>query len=355
MKIMKNNIWRRLGVGGIAFLVVFVFFCSMLMGGHSGSWWRIYFTHPDRDIGRTSSPESALIALLEYSEKSFYGAFYDISSNRIVDAMVKACKRGVDINLVTEKDNAGRPALKKLLNAGILVVTDERKGLMHNKFAIIDDSIVWTGSFNLTRNGSLNNNNAIVIGSRELASIYRAEFFEMFDQRIFGNRSEQPFSRLINRYYVKIGDTHINVYFSPENNIGRILQKRIKGARKSIHFMLFSFTSDVIGEAIIDRYKSGVKVYGILERSGAKSRFSEYIKMKLEGIPIKLDRSRYKMHHKVLIIDEKILITGSFNFSQAANRVNDENILIIYDEDIAREYLKEFYRLYGKPYSYRTR
>ena len=354
MKIMRNSIRCPSGISKIAFLVVFLFFCSTIMGGEKGSWWRVYFTQPRGDREHTNNPESALIALLAYSKKSFYGAFYDISSDRIADAMVGASKRGVDVNLVTERDN-DRPALKKLLNAGISIVTDEGRGLMHNKFAIIDDRIIWTGSFNLTRNGSLNNNNAIVIGSRELASIYSAEFFEMFDQRIFGNRSEQPFSRLINKYYVRIGDTHINVYFSPENNIGRILQKRIKKARRSIHFMVFSFTSDTIGEAIIERYRSGIQVYGILERSGTKSRYSEYIKMRLEGIPVKLDRSRYKMHHKVLIIDEKILITGSYNFSQAANRVNDENILIIYNEDIAREYLKEFYRLYGRPYSRRIR
>lgn len=355
MKIMRNNIRCRSGIMGIAFLVVFVFFCSTITGGQERSWWRIYFTHPRGDIEHTNNPESALIALLAYSEKSFNGAFYDISSDRIVDAMVEASKRGVHVNLVTERDNADRPSLKKLLNAGISIVTDEGRGLMHNKFAIIDDRILWTGSFNLTRNGSLNNNNVIVIGSRELASIYSAEFFEMFDQRIFGNRSEQPFSRLINKYYVRIGDTHINAYFSPEDNINRILQKRIKSARRSIHFMVFSFTSDGIGEAIIERYRRGIQVFGILERSGTKSRYSEYIKMRLEGIPVKLDRNRYKMHHKVLIIDEKILITGSYNFSQAANRVNDENILIIYNEDIAREYLKEFYRLYGRPYPQRIR
>ena len=348
MKVMKNDVEYRSGIMGITPIVLFMIISLMITEVHASAWWRVYFTHRSGNVERTDDPESALINLLQYAEKSFFGAFYDISSNRIIDAMIEAHKRGVVVNLVTEKDNSCRLHLRKLLNAGISVVTDIGNGLMHNKFAIIDDRIVWTGSFNLTRNGSLNNNNAIAIWSRELALMYREEFYEMFDHRIFGNRSEQPFSRLINRYYVKMEDAHINVFFSPENNIDRILRKRIEKAQKSIHFMLFSFTSDLIGEAIIKRYKRGVKVYGLLERSGAKSRFSEYIKMKLEGIPVKLDRNRYKMHHKVLIIDGKILITGSYNFSRAANRVNDENIVIIDSESISREYLKEFYRLYGR-------
>ena len=69
--------------------------------------------------------------------------------------------------------------------------------------------------------------------------------------------------------------------------------------------------------------------------------------MKLEGIPVKLDKNRYKMHHKVLIIDGRLLMTGSYNFTKSANRNNDENVLIIDSEEIVGEYLKEFYRLYN--------
>jgi phosphatidylserine/phosphatidylglycerophosphate/cardiolipin synthase-like enzyme len=348
MKVMKNDVEYNSGIMIITRIVLFIIISLTLTGVHAGAWWRVYFTHRSGNVERNDNPESALITLLGYAERSFYGAFYDISSNRIIDAMIEAHKRGVVVNLVTERDNSCRSPMRKLLNSGISVVTDTGNGLMHNKFAIIDDRIVWTGSFNLTRNGSLNNNNAVAIWSRELALIYKEEFCEMFDQRIFGNRSEQPFSRLTNRYYVKIGDAHINVFFSPDNNIDRILRKRIERAQESIHFMLFSFTSDLIGEAIIKRYKRGVKVYGLMDRSGAKNRFSEYVKMKLEGIPVKLGRNRYKMHHKVLIIDGRILITGSYNFSRAANRVNDENIIIIDNAGIAQEYLMEFDRLYGR-------
>jgi hypothetical protein len=59
---------------------------------------------------------------------------------------------------------------------------------------------------------------------------------------------------------------NINVYFSPENNVERIIDERLKKAKKSIRFMAFSFTSDKIGETMIDKYKSGVIVEGVLKR-----------------------------------------------------------------------------------------
>jgi len=224
---------------------------------------------------------------------------------------------------------------------------------MHNKFAIFDNNILWTGSYNLTKNGAYkNNNNAIKIFSPKLCKIYMLEFREMFIDKIFGNKKESFSLAIFHKsYYVKIGNTNINAYFAPEDNVEKILLKRILKAKKSIHFMAFSFTSNAIGEAMIKKFKQGVKVKGIFNRRGSRSRYSEFIKMKLEGIPVSNKRNRNiirNMHHKVIIIDGYRTITGSYNFSKNANKKNDENILIIDNREIAKKYLKEFNRLYNK-------
>jgi phosphatidylserine/phosphatidylglycerophosphate/cardiolipin synthase-like enzyme len=321
------------------------------ISGEKNRWFSVYFTSPvksSRGISAGKNPENQLINTINRAEKKFYGAFYDISSLRVADALVKARKRGVEIRIVTEDDNLQDDAVKRLRDGGIPVVSDNRRGLMHNKFAVIDDSILWTGSYNLTRNGAWkNNNNAIKIYSRALARIYLHEFNEMFDRRIFGNRKEKgPFGNLGKKYYVKIGKTPVNAYFAPEDNVERIILRRLHRAKRSIRFMAFSFTSDRIGETVIRKHDEGLDVKGIFERNGTGSRHSEYVKMKIEGVPVKRDRNRNNMHHKVFIIDEKIVITGSYNFSRNANRNNDENILIISNREIARTYLDEFRRLY---------
>jgi phosphatidylserine/phosphatidylglycerophosphate/cardiolipin synthase-like enzyme len=307
----------------------------------------VYFTNP-MDNSRVPAPKKAIIEIINNSTKSFYSAIYDLTEPDIVDAIVNAKKRGVDVRLVTDRTNAVKKGMEPVINAGVPVVTNNGRGLMHNKFAIIDGSTVWTGSYNFTQNCTFkNNNNALKINSEELADIYLAKFNDMFEHGIFSSsRKAGPFSQLANKYYVKIGDTDINVHFSPGNNVERILAGRIEKAEKSIHFMAFSFTSDPLGEAMIKKFKSGVKVFGLFEKKETKKKESEYHKMKLEGIPVKLDRTKGNMHHKVIIIDEEIVITGSYNFSKNANKVNDENTIIIADREIAAQYLKEFYRLY---------
>lgn len=328
---------------------VFLLASAGLTGGEE-RWWSVYFTSYGKDAKSLNiiNPEKGLVSLIAGAKKSFYGAFFELSSGQIADALEEALKRGVEIKLVTDDDNLKEKAVMRLKKAGIPVVPDNRSGLMHNKFAVVDDRMLWTGSYNLSDNGARrNNNNAVLISSPELASIYLDEFREMFEYNIFGNRKEYGiFPSFTKKYYVKIGDTDINAYFSPEDNVERIILKRLQKAKKSIHFMAFSFTSDKIGEEMIRMARKGVKVYGLLEKTGANSRYSEYIKIKLEGIPVKLDRNRYRMHHKVIVIDGERLITGSYNFSKNANTSNDENILIIDNREIAGEYLKEFDRLY---------
>jgi phosphatidylserine/phosphatidylglycerophosphate/cardiolipin synthase-like enzyme len=221
---------------------------------------------------------------------------------------------------------------------------------MHNKFAIIDGSSVFTGSYNTTENCAYkNNNNAIIINSTEIAEIYLSKFSEMFDYRIFGDKKNiGAFAKLKRKYYVKLDDMDINVYFAPEDNVEKIIHGRIARAKKSIKFMQFSFTSNTISDIIIKKFKEGIEVKGVFERKGSRTEYSQYTKMKIENIPVRLDGNRYAMHHKVIIIDDHIVITGSFNLSKNANWRNDENIIIIGSEEIALKYIEEFNRIYGK-------
>jgi len=312
--------------------------------------WEVYFTNPSR-LKNTGvvNPQDGLISAIKNSEKSFYGAFYDISSIKIADELIAAHERGVEVKLVTENDNFSGEAITKILESGIPVVPDTGSGLMHNKFAIIDRSSVFTGSYNTTENCTWkNNNNALLIRSSELAEIYNSEFSEMFDSRIFGNRKEAgAFAALQKKYYVKLDDININVYFAPEDNVEKIIHGRIEKAEKSIKFMEFSFTSDDIGEIMIKKFKEGISVQGVFEKKGSGTEYSEYIKMKIENLPVKLDSNKDVMHHKVIIIDDYRVITGSFNLSKNANRRNDENIIIIDSRELAAEYIKEFNRIYG--------
>lgn len=322
----------------------------ILFSTYSGSAgnWEVYFTDPGRTCRGCTTPEDALTGLLSNCRSSFYGAFYDISAMRIINSLVEAHRRGVDVKLVTDDENFSGPGITLLLDAGIPVVTDDSSSLMHNKFAVIDKEIIFTGSYNTTDNcGHKNNNNAVMFRSVELAEIYLVEFEEMFEQHIFGNKKEVgPFAELTREYYADVNGIDINVYFAPENNVEKIILNRIKKAKSAVFFMCFSFTSDDIGELLIRRHKDGIKVAGIFEKKGVSNDYSEYTKMKIEGVPVETDSNVHVMHHKVIIIDGYRVITGSYNLSANANTKNDENVIIIDSTEIAALYMKEFARLY---------
>jgi phosphatidylserine/phosphatidylglycerophosphate/cardiolipin synthase-like enzyme len=331
-----------------AFLLLIIAFSP---SAGANVWWDIYFTDPARngDHGTYSPPEDAFIALIGSAQKSIDGAFFEIGSVRVADAFIKAQKRGVNVRLVTDDSNKEKAGCRKVKASGIPVVDDGKKGLMHNKFAIIDGHIVWTGSYNITDSCAYrNNNNALKIDSAELSSLYESEFTEMFENHIFENRKGmRSLPSLSNPYYVQMGDTNISAYFSPENNVEDIIVHRIKKAKSSIYFLAFSFTSDPIGEAMIERSKHGVKVAGVFERNGSDAKDSEYRKMLVENIPVVQDRNRNNMHHKVIIIDEEIVITGSYNFSKNAANRNDENLIILENREISKLYLSEFHKIYS--------
>ena len=111
--------------------------------------------------------------------------------------------------------------------------------------------------------------------------------------------------------------------------------------------MTFSFTSDKIGDAILT--KKNLELKGLFDNSqvSANKEFSEYYRFKEQNISVKIEKSPGKLHHKVFIIDGKTIITGSFNPTTNGNTRNDENIIIINNDEVAQEFLKEFDRIWN--------
>jgi phosphatidylserine/phosphatidylglycerophosphate/cardiolipin synthase-like enzyme len=224
------------------------------------------------------------------------------------------------------------------------VVDDNRSALMHNKFMIIDSLVVWTGSTNYTVNDVYrNNNNMISLRSRRAVEAYQAEFDEMFVERRFGPRS--PARNTAN--YNQDG-TQIQILFAPENNVLLAVTNAVNGAQSSVRFLAFSFTEDTIGQSVLARAAAGVSVQGIFERVGSETEFSELTNLFCAGLAVRQDGNRYVLHHKVFIIDETTVLTGSFNFSANATQSNDENLLFIQDPTLARLYIEEFERRWAE-------
>jgi len=320
----------------------------------SSGWWEVYFADPiniNDPNNWGNSIEARLIDKINAAQKSIHIASFEFDLDPVAEALIAAKDRGVDVRWVTDDEHGleadeepGHGQFAMLEEAGIEVRSDTRSALMHNKFWIFDGEAVWTGSTNVTVNGIFKqNNNVLYIRSTRLASIYEAEFQEMWNGE-FGPRSP---SQLADQS-ITVNGSPIQVVFTSEDGaLEQAIIPRVKAAQKSIRFMAFSFTDYPLAAAMIERAEAGVDVAGVFEKVGSSTDSAELKTLYCAGVPARRDGNPSFLHHKVVIVDERIVMTGSLNYSTNAEESNDENVLIIDNPEIAALYMQEFERVWA--------
>lgn len=316
--------------------------------GLRGPWFELYMTNPESPLSPqgTGGIDGPLVEAINAARLSIDVAAYSITLNSVRYALIDAHDRGVTVRIVMESANMDTSDVQRLLEAGVPIVGDNRQGLMHDKFMVIDRSEVWLGSMNFTDSGAYDdNNNMIRILSTKVAENYSVEFNEMFNDDMFGpdvvERTPNP--------TVTLDGTRVDTYFSPDDHVLSTLYTLLGDADESIYFLAFSFTSNELGEIVRVKADAGLDVKGVMDKEQVASNTgTEYDPFRQAGLNVRIDGNDGQMHHKVFIIDEKIVILGSYNFSRAAEERNDENILILYNESIAKFFLQEFQRVWGQ-------
>jgi phosphatidylserine/phosphatidylglycerophosphate/cardiolipin synthase-like enzyme len=143
------------------------------------------------------------------------------------------------------------------------------------------------------------------------------------------------------------------VHFSPNGDCTDSILRELARAKTSILVQAYSFTSAPIAKALIDAHKRGVKVEVVLDKSQRGQKYSSATFLFNAGVPTRIDAVHAINHNKVIIIDGETLITGSFNFTKAAEEKNAENLLILRDRKLASEYAKnwQFHAAHSEPYA----
>jgi phosphatidylserine/phosphatidylglycerophosphate/cardiolipin synthase-like enzyme len=284
--------------------------------------------------------EAQVIRLIGEAKRSIDLAVFEFALPRVAHALVAASERGVAVRMVYDSREEEQPAIHILKDAEIPLRGDQRSAYMHNKFMVIDGRILWTGSTNLAPGGIyVADNNAVTFHNAEICGIYTTEFEEMFVDGKFGPTS--PANTSTAPITVDVG-TKVEVYFAPENNaMDRVIQA-VRSAKKSIKFLAFAYTSEPLFQAMRERLAAGVEVSGIFESFHAGWANITIGPLHAAGATVRFDTNPDTLHHKVIIIDDKIVLTGSFNFSDGADRSNDENLLVIDNRNIAKTFADEF-------------
>ena len=295
----------------------------------------------------SNSIEQELIKFINSAEKSLEICVFELDLESVSEAILKAHARGVQVRLIIDADYAHESAIQRLQQKQIPLQFDPRSAFMHNKFIVLDRRKIWTGSYNFTHNGTRkNDNNAIVIESEKLAANYFVEFNEMWAHKdgFFAKSGYGPKSAAATPYpKIKLEQLELENYFAPEDKVMKRILSEIQQAKSSIKIMAFSFTSKEL--ALQLQAKSELDIQVLFHGSGAHSEYSQMKFLSSQGIHTEVSLNRRGvMHHKVIIIDDHTVLTGSFNFSKNANTSNDENLLILRSPEIARVYSEEFSR-----------
>ncbi len=315
-------------------IVLLIFFVSLYLYGTSNNITsnvilqenieepEVYFC-PDEPC------EEILIRYINDSNKSIHCALFDLDLEKVIKTLSEKSSK-IEVKIVIDNENWD----KRFSGKGI--IQDTSSQLSHNKFCIFDEKIVWTGSFNPTNNGAnKNNNNIIIIKSKNLADNYEDEFDELWNYNFgSGRKIKEPIIYLNNKKYEN--------YFCPEDHCKQKVLESIDNAKESIYFMFFSFTDFDISNALVKKKQEGLEVYGVMEAQRINMQYNQYKFLKSNSVDVRKDSNPATMHHKVIIIDNRTTITGSYNPTKAADTKNDENLLIIHNKEITQKYLEEF-------------
>lgn len=303
--------------------------------------------------------------------------------------------RLIDLNgdgKLTPAEINQRDALVILRNGGIPLIDDTADGskgsdLMHHKFIIVDGNslIVTSANFTLSDiHGDLtkpesrgNANNLMKIDSVELAAAFTEEFNLMWGDGV-GGKADSRFGvkkPLRSPQQFTLGNNTITVQFSPvsptqpwSNSSNGLIGKTLSQAKERVDLALFVFSEQQLADILEVSHEKGVEVRGLIEPSFAYRYYSEGLDMLGVALSNKCKYEAHNhpwqnaiatvgipqlptgdlLHHKFGIVDKETVITGSHNWSEAANHNNDETLLIIHNATVAAHFNREFERLYAK-------
>jgi hypothetical protein len=315
-------------------------------------------------IGLFGATDDTIKAYIDRVQSTLDIAMYNTNSTFIVQAVNAAKARGVQVRWIAEGSNANT-ALAALDPAiPVLYRTDGQGSGTHDKFfaADADDpqhAMVMGGSCNWTTQSFFEDyNNIVFIQDQALARCYRMEFEEMW-----GGSGPQPVPALSKfgadktdntPHLFNVGGKEVESFFSPTDGVTDQLAAALDAAQHSVQFAIYTFTENELGDAVVNAFeRPGMAVQGDIEEVDAPG--SEFNYLTGQGIDVHshLDEPGL-LHHKYAIIDEAqpadaLVITGSHNWTAAAETVNDENTLIIHDATVANQFYQEWHARHFGP------
>jgi len=252
---------------------------------------------------------------IHQAEDSVYLVIYSLRDRKLIQELKRKSEEGINVTVVC--DGKASSGVRRHLGDKVKTVYKNDKGIMHQKILVIDQEYVWIGSANFTSESlSMHGNLVSGMHSPELAEWIR----ENHDKELQGKAFD-------------IGGQKVELWLT-RNNLASVerLKELIQGAEKSARVAMFTWTRTDMVEALSEANERGIKVGAVLDRNsgqGVSRKVAELLKQKM--IPVKISTGNGLLHHKMLLIDGKVLVNGSANWTKAAFSQNMDCYIILHD------------------------
>lgn len=259
---------------------------------------------------------------IDKAEKSVLLMIYSLTDQDVIQSLKKARARGVDVKVIS--DAKASPSIDMKLGGGISITRRFGPGLMHIKILVVDDSVVWLGSANMTSDSLKSHGNLVTaFNDTQVASTIKAKASSM---KVEGYGQAFPFSTF------NLGGQKMELWFLPDNKNGvQKIKQLIQSAKKTIRVAMFTWTRQDFAQEIIAAKRRGVDTEVVIDNSAAKGAGAQVFKLlKNSGVKVALSPSGPLLHHKFLYIDGEVLVNGSANWTKAAFSQNDDCFIILY-------------------------
>ncbi|MEV6520914.1 phospholipase D-like domain-containing protein [Longispora sp. NPDC051575] len=319
-------------------------------------------------LGGPDDLEAVVLDFINGAKEVLLIAVQALDSRAIAEAVIAAKAHGVRIQLILEGNylTEDKPLLTPweaggdneihrtihaaLLRARIDVVTDLNPDLFHQKFVVRDPGLasaaVLTGSANFTLTDTGTNppagvggkkgnnlNHMVVLRGKRVASLYVTEFASL-RSGTFGPLNERHEPRPAE---LRLGGIRVKPLFAPQQGPEMEIMKQMLKSTSSVDFAMFTFSrSSGIDDTMIRLVDSLTRVRGILDRNQGAMTWAATPDLKAAGVRLfenKPGTGVRKVHHKLMVVDERLTIAGSFNYTAPGATLNDENLLVLGDLD----------------------
>lgn len=249
-------------------------------------------------------------------------SIFALMDQRVIQELKKKSEEGIPIFIVC--DAKASPGIsKKIPQAEI--IRRSSKGLMHQKILVVDEKLILIGSANLTRESlTLHGNLVFGIEHPDLAKLLVRKIKSMDDAGEFIPLLHQKLTAC---------NQAIEFWALPDDSRAvKRMTELLRSAQKSIKIAMFTWTRHDFAKELIQASQRGVTVEAVIDRNSGKGASSKVVKILNDaGLKVKLSTNQGLLHHKFAIIDDKILINGSANWTRAAFKDNDDCFMVISD------------------------